>query len=153
MEHEEAPNPVEVIARRVKEVRGRKGLTAQQLADRLRDAGVPWDRATVTKLETNRRQNVSVVELLALARVLDVAPVHLLVPLHEGPYMVTPVEAVTASRARLWIRGDTTLKGGDAQIYYSEAPLDEIRGVATAPRIESSARVFPPDVSTRRDDQ
>ncbi|MGW2040488.1 helix-turn-helix domain-containing protein [Streptomyces virginiae] len=153
MEHEEAPSPVEVIARRVKEVRGRKGLTAQQLADRLRDAGVPWDRATVTKLETNRRQNVSVVELLALARVLDVAPVHLLVPLYEGPYMVTPVEAAAADRARAWIRGERTLKGGDAQIYFSEAPLNEIQQVVTPSRIESSARVFPPDVSTRRDDQ
>ncbi|MFJ7154652.1 helix-turn-helix domain-containing protein [Streptomyces sp. NPDC101118] len=129
MEHEEAAGPVEVIARRVKEVRGRKGLTAQQLADRLRKAGVPWDRATVTKLETNRRQNVSVVELLALARVLDVAPVHLLVPLGEGPYQVTPNETALASRARRWVRGDTTLRGGDAQIYYSEVPLDEIRQV------------------------
>ena len=39
-----------------------------------------WTRIVVTKLETGRRQSVSVEELLALAYVLNVAPVHLLVP-------------------------------------------------------------------------
>ncbi|MEE1819325.1 helix-turn-helix transcriptional regulator [Streptomyces sp. SP18ES09] len=136
MEHVAAEDPVSVIARRVKEVRGRKGLTAQELADKLRDAGVPWDRATVTKLETRRRQNVSVVEFLALARALDVAPVHLLVTLGEGQYQVTPNEAVPAVRARGWVRGEDSMRG-DPQIYYTERPVGEIHQTATLqPAIE-----------------
>ncbi|GAA3617324.1 helix-turn-helix domain-containing protein [Streptomyces chitinivorans] len=115
-----------VIAERVKEVRGRRGLTAQELADRLKEAGVPWDRGTVTKLETKRRQNVSVVELLALARALHVAPVHLLVPPDNRPYQVTPNEAHRSGRARAWIRGEEPLPGTDRRIFRTEVPLDEM---------------------------
>jgi transcriptional regulator with XRE-family HTH domain len=126
MEHAEAEDPVSVIARRVKELRGRKGFTAQELADKLRASGVPWDRATVTKLETRRRQNVSVVEFLALAHALDVAPVHLLVPLGEGSYRVTPEESAPTARVRLWVKGESTLRGTDPQIYMTERPVGEL---------------------------
>jgi transcriptional regulator with XRE-family HTH domain len=141
MEHVETEGPVAVIARRVKELRGRKGFTAQELADKLRAAGVPWDRATVTKLETRRRQSLSVVEFMALARVLDVAPVHLLVPLGEEAYQVTPEESVPASRARLWVRGDSTLRGTDPQIYYTERPIGEVHRFAT---LEPAAEILEP---------
>ncbi|MBP2581630.1 transcriptional regulator with XRE-family HTH domain [Streptomyces sp. PvR006] len=142
MEHAETEGPVAVIARRVKELRGRKGFTAQELADKLRAAGVPWDRATVTKLETRRRQSVSVVEFMALARVLDVAPVHLLVPLGvEEPYQVTPEEVVPASRARLWVRGESALRGTDPQIFYTERPIGEVPQVA---QLEPAVEILEP---------
>lgn len=128
MEHQEAAGPVETITRRVREARNRKGMTAQELADRLKASGVPWDRGTVTKLETGRRQSVTVVELLALARVLDVAPIHLLVPLDdEAALRVTPAEHVPADRARQWIRGNKPLAGTDLRIFWTEAPLGEVR--------------------------
>lgn len=128
MEHAEAADPVAAIAMRVKEVRNRKGLTAQELADRLRAAGLSWDRGTVTKLETGRRQNVSVVEWLALARVLDVAPIHLLVPLDDGhPYQVTPDEVQPAHRTRAWVRGVQPLSGTEQRIFLTEVPLGEMR--------------------------
>lgn len=109
-------------------------MTAQQLADGLRQAGVPWDRLTVTKLETGRRQNVTLVEWLALARVLNVAPVHLLIePEHPGsepveaatPYQVTPNEAAPRAEARAWIRGMSSLPGTDLRVFYSEVPAEE----------------------------
>lgn len=126
MELEETVTPVEALARRVKEARNRKGLTAQELADDLKARGLPWDRQTVTKLETGRRQNVSVAEWLALARALDVAPLHLLVPLGEVEYAVTPEEAATAGRVRSWIRGTEPLPSTDQRIYRSEVPLEEL---------------------------
>ncbi|BDD71728.1 helix-turn-helix domain-containing protein [Streptomyces violaceoruber] len=135
MEHPSPSAPVDVLARRVRQVRSRREITAQQLADRLRDVGVPWDRATVTKLETGRRQNVTLVEWLALARVLDVAPVHLLIePEVPGPdaddqaalpYDVTPGETVPRYQARAWIRGLANLPGTDLRTFFSEVPAWE----------------------------
>lgn len=116
------------IAMRVKEARNRKGLTAQELADKLRASGLPWDRGTVTKLETGRRQNVSVVEWLALARALDVAPIHLLVPLEDGgAYQVTPGEVAKTARARYWIRGLVPLGRTDMRIFKTEVPAAELK--------------------------
>src|SRR6266545_5102056 len=94
MAHDEStqkpPRPVEVVARRMREVRETRRLTAAQLADRMRQAGIGWDRQIVTNLETGRRASLSVDELFALAVVLQVAPIHLLVPLDdEQPYQVS----------------------------------------------------------------
>ncbi|WP_394434778.1 helix-turn-helix domain-containing protein [Streptomyces sp. SGAir0957] len=123
MEHQEGVSPVEAIATRVRAARQRKGLTAQQLAGK-----VGWDRATVTKLETGRRQNVTVDEWLALARALDVAPIHLLVPLENGgAYRVTSDESVPTERARYWIRGIVPLSGTDDRIFRTEVPVAELR--------------------------
>src|SRR5687768_184091 len=128
MEHAEAVTPVEAIKSRVREARNRKGMTAQELADRLKASGVPWDRGTVTKLETGHRQNVTVVELLALARALDIAPVHLLVPLEDGvSYLATPNEPVSTERVRYWIRGIVPLSGTDQRIFRTEVPIPELR--------------------------
>lgn len=126
MEHVDAIAPVEVLALRVRELRNRKGMTAQGLAQDLVQRGLEWDRQTVTKLETGRRQNVTVTEWLALARALDVSPLHLLVPLEEVEYRVTPNEPVAAGRARSWIRGEEPLPSTDQRIFRSEVPLDEL---------------------------
>lgn len=131
VEHSEVLEPTAVIALRVREARARHGFTAQQLADRLKAVGVPWDRATVTKLETGRRQNISTVELLALARALDVAPVHLLLPVDDRPFMVTPTEIRPAERVRAWVRGEKPLPGTDLRIFHTEVPLEEVRAVRT----------------------
>lgn len=126
MEHAEALAPVDVIAQRVRETRNRKGFTAEQLAVALKARGLEWDRQTVTKLETGRRQNVSVVEWLTLSRALDVSPLHLLVPLEEVDFWVTPGEAMPASRVRSWVRGSDPLPGTDERIFRSEVPLTEL---------------------------
>jgi transcriptional regulator with XRE-family HTH domain len=130
MAHDEStqkpPRPVEVVARRMREVRETRRLTAAQLADLMRAAGIPWDRQIVTNLETGRRQAVSVDELLALAVVLQVAPIHLLVPLDgEQPYRVTPEWVQRAIRVREWVRGTLPLRPEDRRLYYSEIPDNE----------------------------
>ncbi|MEU4964183.1 helix-turn-helix domain-containing protein [Streptomyces smyrnaeus] len=131
MEHQET-QVTRVIARRVKGLRARNGLTAKQLAEALTAEGVTWDRGTVTKLETNRRDNVTVVELLALSKVLNVAPVHLLVPLDDAqPLQVTPKNAIQADRVRAWVRGEQPLPGTDLRTFRTEVPLGELKPTKT----------------------
>lgn len=122
-----AQDPTRTIADRVADLRARKGLTRQDLGSRLADLGIPWNRFTVSSLESGKRQNVTVVELLALARVLDVSPLHLLVPLEEIAYEVTPHEKQPAARVREWIRGDRPLPATDQRIYFSEIPMEELQ--------------------------
>ncbi|WP_037870323.1 helix-turn-helix transcriptional regulator [Streptomyces sp. SPB074] len=129
------------IAQRVREARRRKDYTAQQLADQLRALGVAWDRATVTKLETGRRQGVSVVEWLALARALDVAPVHLLVPPSEIRYKPVPAAEYDADAVRAWVRGLAPLPGTNERIFYTETPADEWRDPGLPARAEAENEV------------
>jgi transcriptional regulator with XRE-family HTH domain len=138
MEHdEEALAPTQAVARRVSELRKERRLTAAQLADRMAKVGIPWNRNVVAKLETGRRENVSVAELLALAAVLDVAPVHLLVPTErDGPYQVTPAIAVEAVQARAWVRGFAGLPGTDPRRFYAAVPAHELAGATPqGPRV------------------
>lgn len=89
--------------------------------------GVAWTRVVVTKLETGRRPDITVVELLALAFVLDVAPIHLLVPVASDCvlYRVTPELSTPADQARKWIRGRLPMPGQDPRRYFAEVPDQE----------------------------
>ncbi|MFD8225162.1 helix-turn-helix domain-containing protein [Streptomyces massasporeus] len=126
MEHSEGLPPTLAVARRVRELRERRRLTAQALADKLSEQGVPWERSTVAKLENGKRQNLTLTEWLALAAVLNVAPIHLLVPLDEkAELQVTPRMRVPALRARQFVRGEVPLPDSDARAFYSEVPEQE----------------------------
>jgi transcriptional regulator with XRE-family HTH domain len=128
MEQDATPlSPTQVVAKRVREVRQKRGLTAAQLAEQMARVGVPWKRGVVAKLESGLREAVSVEELLALAYVLDVAPVHLLVPFDDDaqPYQVTPTQVEKAGFVRDWIRGDWYLDGTDVRNFFSELPPHE----------------------------
>src|SRR5512132_1898192 len=123
-----AARPVEHLAQRVRELRRRRGLSAAQLAERLRQVGLDWDRSIVANLENGRRASLDVAELLALALVLDVAPVHLLIPLDDDqPYRVTPTRVEPAGRTRDWVRGADVLDGIDQRTYFAEVPEGEWR--------------------------
>lgn len=79
MEHiARGSTPSEAIGRHLKALRKRQGMTAAQLAAAMTDAGTPWKRSTVTKLETGRRQAVTIDEAVALVQVLDVTMAELL---------------------------------------------------------------------------
>lgn len=102
------------------------------LADRMTELDIPWNRAIVANLVSGRRRTVSVDELLALAFVLNVAPVHLLVPPDDpdAPYEVTP--KITAPRAsvRAWIRGVNSIDhDADWRQFFAEVPKDEFYAV------------------------
>ncbi len=105
-------------------------MPAAELARRMQAAGIPWTRLVVTKLETGRRQSVSVEELLALAYVLDVAPVHLMVPWDdEAPCRVTGALTQPAAAVRQWVRGwphsRDGLEGTDGHLYRRHTPDSE----------------------------
>lgn len=152
MTHEpESVDSTGTIARTVAKVRRKRGLTGAQLAERMTEVGVKWDRSIVANLENGRRRFVTVDELLALAYVLDVAPVHLLVPPLPSPtwdaesqgreplpperenspndwttlYKVTKGVEVPLYRVREFIRGQTPLPGMDRRGFYSELPPQE----------------------------
>jgi transcriptional regulator with XRE-family HTH domain len=125
--HPEARPPHRVIAERVKDIRRRRKMTAARLGEEMTKAGIPWDRSIVANLESGRRKSVSVEELLGLAYVLDVAPIHLIVPLDEGRYAVTPGGHTARNhQVRAWIRGTHALEGHtDERYYFSEVPVEE----------------------------
>lgn len=117
----------------MKELRTARGWSAAHLAKEMTGVGVAWDRSIVANLELGRRATVSVEELLALAYVLNVAPVHLLVPVDDGAreYQVAPgALPITLDETRAWIRGQHPL--GDRRIYYAEMPAKEFYPEALA---------------------
>ncbi|MDX2675799.1 helix-turn-helix domain-containing protein [Streptomyces sp. NY05-11A] len=129
MEHTtEALAPVNVIRARVKELRGRSGITAAELAERLTALGVNWNRSIVANFEGGRRPGVSVVEWLALAQVLNVAPLHLLVPPDapdDAPYLFTPQRWADVRDVRNWVRGFVAINSENPQRFFREGPREE----------------------------
>ncbi|WP_161801637.1 helix-turn-helix domain-containing protein [Micromonospora sp. RV43] len=118
--------PHQTIAARVKQLRKGRGWSAQHLADQMAAEGIAWDRSIVANLENGRRASVSVEEFLVLAFVLDVAPVHLLVPVdaeETTPYRVVPERLPAGSWfVRAWFRGRTPIGGVDPKRYFAEVP-------------------------------
>jgi transcriptional regulator with XRE-family HTH domain len=128
--------PTRAVARRVREVRVKRGLSGGKLADRMTALGIRWDRSIVANLESGRRGQLSVDELLALAAALNVAPVHLLVAPedYDAPYEVTPEVTYSASGVRAWIRGIHPLgDDGDPREFFAEVPRQEFYAVQQGP--------------------
>ena len=130
----------DVVGGRVREVRKRCDWTTAELAEQCASKGMPQLTASVLNdIETgrravngSRRRTVSVDELLALALVLDVAPVHLLVPIEgdgQEPYQITPEVQASRANVRAWIRGLRLPRGlplvGDQRRFRSEMPEEE----------------------------
>lgn len=130
---ESPATPTGTNARRVEQLRNRKGWNAAQLGEALAEHGVPWDRFTVRALENGKRQNVTVTEALALALVLDVAPVYLMVPLDDDvPFQVAPERLEPSGQVREWLRGHAVMPGQDARTYRSEVAVGELPGAYRA---------------------
>ncbi|WP_155255741.1 helix-turn-helix domain-containing protein [Salinispora fenicalii] len=118
--------PHRAIANRVKELREGRGWSAQRLGEEIAKLGTRLDRSIVTNFESGRRSYVTVEEWLVLAYVLDVAPVHLLMPIdanEDTPYQLVPVGGpIPALPVRAWIRGQTIIDTVDPKQYFSEVP-------------------------------
>ena len=130
--------PSGVTGTRVRQVRVKRGWTTSQLAQRCERAGAPHlTPAVINDIETGRptagvrRRNITVDELLALALALNIAPLHLVVPIEDSgePYHVTPAVTESRWRVRKWVRGFAPLnpipKVSDSRQYYSEVPDEE----------------------------
>jgi transcriptional regulator with XRE-family HTH domain len=124
-----SPTPSDLIAERIRDLRKARGLTVAELAARCAAAGMPRLTAqTLYKLEaqrSTRQRLIAVDELLILAYVLDVAPVHLIAGLDDDVPLPFPDWSVTARGARMWIRGMAPVEGGDKKLYAATVPPSE----------------------------
>lgn len=135
-------SPSDAVAQRAQELRKRQGLTAKDLAERCRLIGAPGLTASVIAniesgrrdLNGRRRRQVTLEEWLILAQALNVAPIHLLVPIGDDKddYKIVPkgptpygTHCAPVGEIRAWVRGQTTLHGTDERLYYSEVPQGE----------------------------
>lgn len=111
--------PTAIVASRLRELRSSLDLSAQKLADRCAEHGMPeLNRWLITNIETGRRESISVDELYVLARALDVSPIHLLTPYDDQEVFVTPVEQHPSQRVRQWVTGQQPL--GDSLVVVVE---------------------------------
>lgn len=103
-------SPTAVIAERIRDLRTQRRWSAQRLAEEMTKVGVEWNRGVVTKLENNRREAVSVAELLALALVFDVPPLAILLPREDGDIQITVDRAAPAGEVGEWFIGPHPLR-------------------------------------------
>jgi hypothetical protein len=88
-------------------------MSAQQLADATAALGYPVPRSVVANLESGRRESIGIAELLVLARVLDVSPLTLVLPLGRASEVeVLPGASVRTWDAARWFAGQMPLPGG-----------------------------------------
>lgn len=92
------------------------GMSAEELAARMRHQGIPWRREVVANLETGRRDRLDVDELLALALVFGVPPITLLVDPAEETSVIAvgsesvPATEVPATTALRWLSSESPLE-------------------------------------------
>lgn len=83
------------VVERLRQLRLAAGMSGAKLADQMRVHGLPaWLPATVSKLETGRRESVTVDELEALARIFRV-PIASLVEAECSQCLNTPPAGFT----------------------------------------------------------
>ena len=114
----------------VKRLRAERGWSAQQLAEEMTKAGVPWNADVVVNLEHGRRKSLRVHELLALLFVLDAPqPLEVIVPGDER-FPVVPSMQADPADIRAWLRGEGP-------------PLrQKLAGAADPSVMESAAQLF-----------
>lgn len=99
------------ILKNVKTERMRQGLSAQVLAERCTALGHPIPRGTFAKWDTNRRQSISIPELIIVASALEVPPFDLI----YSPFdTADSVEALPGK----------TVNAADAELAFLEPPVD-----------------------------
>lgn len=95
--------------------KAKPGITAQALADRCTNLGMPMDRTVVAKLEKGSRQTITVGEVIVLARALGVPPVALLFDLGDQQATeILPGESADTWAALKWFTGEADQLPSDA---------------------------------------
>jgi len=99
-----------LVAGRVRALRTERRISGATLGAAVRALGLRnWAPATVGKLETMRRQSITVQEWLALSVALDVPPVWLLVDPDDGAVPIATGVEAGPHRALLWLTGRVPL--------------------------------------------
>jgi transcriptional regulator with XRE-family HTH domain len=119
----------DVVAARVRQIRKRRDWSPADLAERCAALGAAdLTENVIENIESRsaraskRPRPVTVDELLALGAALNVAPVHLLIPIDDvaEPYGVTSAVSEQAAYVRQWIRGELPLGDADPREFYAE---------------------------------
>jgi hypothetical protein len=115
---------------------GRKlhGWNREDLAAVCASLGMPRLTATVIyDIESGRRgrprgrREITADEWITLALALDLAPIHMAVPIDDGAQVqLTPDITERAGVVRQWVRGRDPLRGTDRRIYYAYVPEAEL---------------------------
>jgi transcriptional regulator with XRE-family HTH domain len=71
------------VAQEVRRHRQAQGLSAQQLADRCAEVGMPIKRSVLANMESGRRTTVTIAEILILAAALNIPPALLVFPVGQ----------------------------------------------------------------------
>ncbi|MBA2640482.1 MAG: helix-turn-helix transcriptional regulator [Nocardioidaceae bacterium] len=127
------------LRRRLREIRNRRGLNQADVSAQLGAVGVTLHPTAVAKIEKGTRA-VTIDEVLALAYVLRVSPIHLLLPTDDHAQVeVTPTVSEAARWVRGWIGGQCVLPSqvGPDEDAYRRAEDDYFR---EAPEREQRAR-------------
>jgi hypothetical protein len=106
-----------VVAREVRRYREahRPKMSAQQLADRTAQLGMPIPRSVLANLESGRRETVSVAEVMVLAAALDVSPIELMCPVgFDEKTEMLPGRMMDPREAVRWFTGEMKLDITDA---------------------------------------
>lgn len=105
-----------LVALSVKRLRTERKMSAQQLADKCAELGMPIARSVLANLESGRRSSISLPEVLILSRALRISPVSLCIPLGYLPmYLPTPFDAVDTWVAAKWFTGEAPFPGDKPQ--------------------------------------
>jgi transcriptional regulator with XRE-family HTH domain len=144
-------------------------MSAQQLADRTVELGMPIPRSVLANLESGRRETVSAAEIVVLAAALNVAPVELLSPVgFDKQIEMLPGRMIDPLRALGWVCGElkfeaagpvTTLRrpvaGEESAIYlmgYHGELIDRLHAQeAEAAKSAADAVTRPSDPRTRKE--
>jgi hypothetical protein len=101
-----------LVAREVRRYRESQQpkMSAQQLADRTAELGMPIPRSVLANLESGRRETVSVAEVLVLAAALGVAPIELISPVgFDQQTEMLPGREMDPLSAMRWFTGELKL--------------------------------------------
>ena len=108
-----------------------RGMSQQGLAERMNQLGARTDRSVVAKVESGRRA-ISLEDVFRYALALDVAPVHLIVPIDSTePIHLAPNLEAAPHEVRAWIRGFRPMLQ-DPRVYFSRVPRSEFRAASEA---------------------
>ncbi|MFD8117280.1 helix-turn-helix domain-containing protein [Streptomyces microflavus] len=136
----------QVMATVAAEVRRRRkelGWSAQHLADKCEDMGHPIPRNVIANMESRRRSNLPLVDVMVLAQALNTPPICLIYPVgYADDVQRLPLQDSTSTLDALrWFTGEETELGADDDMlrYFRahQAAQERLRG---ARRDEEYAR-------------
>lgn len=101
-------------------------MSAQQLADRTAELGMPIPRSVLANLESGRRETVSLAEILVLAAALGVSPMELMCPVgFDEKTEMLPGRIMDPREVMRWFTGEMKLQITEAAATLRPPGTDE----------------------------